>query len=255
MPKHFRVLIVCGALFLWSAANLHALTIPERPDGYVTDRAQILSDSVHEQLESRLQAFERETSNQIVVAAFPSLEGESLEDFSIHLAEKWKIGQKDKDNGVILLIFKNDRKVRIEVGYGLEGSLPDAICQHIIQQEIVPQFRQAHYDEGISKAIDALMAATQGEYRGKGEDPSRFARHFFIFLAVMVACSTLFFIVINIAIFRKMNAIYRSRRSGTGKFGGPDNSSGTGSSDFGSSSDSGGGGGGDFGGGGSSGTW
>src|SRR3989338_2699027 len=101
---------------------LFALEIPERPAGYVTDEAGLLSPPVRQRLEYRLADYERKTTNQVVVAAFPSLEGESLEDFSIRLAEKWKIGQAGRDNGAIFLIFKADRKMRIEVGYGLEGT-------------------------------------------------------------------------------------------------------------------------------------
>ena len=101
----------------------------------------------------------------MVVVTFPSLEGEALEDFSIRLAEAWKIGQKGKDNGVILLIFKNDRQVRIEVGYGLEGVLTDALSKRMIETEIVPRFREGKFEEGIESAVDAVLAATQGEYK------------------------------------------------------------------------------------------
>ena len=100
-----------------------------------------------------------------MVAIFDSLEGGSLEDFSIHLAEKWKVGQKDKSNGVILLIFKSDRKVRIEVGYGLEGALPDVIANQIIQNEIVPNFRAGNYDAGVERAVASILQATKGEYK------------------------------------------------------------------------------------------
>ena len=93
------------------------------------------------------------------------LEGEILEDFSIRLAEKWKIGQKGKDNGVILLVFKEERAVRIEVGYGLEGALTDAASKLIIQNEIIPRFREGKFDEGIESSIQAIQQATRGEYQ------------------------------------------------------------------------------------------
>lgn len=131
----------------------------------MTDDAGMLSPSARRELEATLRHFEEETSNQIVVVTFPSLEGEVLEDFSIRLAEQWKIGQKGKDNGIILLIFKNDRKVRIEVGYGLEGVLPDAACKLIIENEILPRFRQGKFNEGIEGAVQAILLATRGEYR------------------------------------------------------------------------------------------
>ena len=149
-----------------------ALEIPRRPEGYVSDYAGLLSDSSKTSLEAELRQFETETSNQVVVAVFPTLEGEVLEDFSIRLAEAWKIGQKGKDNGVILLIFKNDRKVRIEVGYGLEGALPDATAKLIIENEIVPRFREGRFDEGVERAVQAIIAATKGEYHAEPSSPA-----------------------------------------------------------------------------------
>lgn len=131
----------------------------------------MISPAVRASLEETLRRFEEETTNQLVVVTFPGLEGEVLEDFSTHLAEQWKIGQKGKDNGVILLIFKNDRQVRIEVGYGLEGALPDATAKLIIENEIVPRFREGRYDEGIERAVDAILATTKGEYRSEPAIP------------------------------------------------------------------------------------
>ena len=125
----------------------------------------MLSVSTRQSLEEKLARFERETSNQLIVAIFPSLEGESLEDYSIRLAEAWKPGQKGKDNGVILLLFKKEREVRIEVGYGLEGVLPDALAKQIIENEIIPEFRRGNFGGGIEKTADAVIAATRGEYR------------------------------------------------------------------------------------------
>lgn len=148
-----------------------ALEIPQRPEGYVSDYAALLSPSAKARLEEILRQAETETSNQIVIVTFPTLEGEVLEDFSIRLAEAWKIGQRGKDNGVILLIFKNDRKVRIEAGYGLEGALPDATAKFIIENEIVPRFREGKFDEGVERAAQAIISATKGEYRGESALP------------------------------------------------------------------------------------
>ena len=133
-------------------------------------------------MEQELRDFEDQTSNQLVVVTFSSLEGEALEDFSIHLAEAWKIGQKGKDNGVILLIFKDDRKVRIEVGYGLEGALTDATSQLIIENEIKPRFREGKFDEGVEAAVQAIMAATKGEYRGTGQRKNFAFKYFHSFI-------------------------------------------------------------------------
>jgi len=145
-----------------------ALEVPPAPDTYVSDRAEILSPETEARLEVALAKFEEATSNQVVIATFPSLEGEALEDFSIRLAEKWKPGQKGKDNGVVLLIFRDDRKVRIEVGYGLEGALPDALAGQIINNVMVPEFQAGKYDEGILKGTRAILEAIQGEYKGTG---------------------------------------------------------------------------------------
>jgi uncharacterized protein len=110
-----------------------------------------------------LERFEKETGHQIAVLTVPSLEGEDLEGFSIKVAETWKIGKKGFDNGAILLIARNDRKLRIEVGYGLEGVLPDAIASRIIREVIVPHFRADDYPGGIEVGVEAIIKVTSGE--------------------------------------------------------------------------------------------
>lgn len=142
----------------------NALDVPPRPEGYVTDKAGLLDLNTRIKLENVLSKYEAKTSNQIFVVIFPSLEGASLEDFSIRLAEKWKPGQASKDNGAILLIFKNDRKIRIEVGYGLEGSLTDATAFQIIQNQISPYFKQGRYADGILNGVASIMKAIHGQY-------------------------------------------------------------------------------------------
>lgn len=169
--KQISRILFFGFVFLNVSA--WALEVPKRPEGYVSDYAGILSPAARTRLEEKLHRFEQETSNQVIVVTFLSLEGEALEDFSIRLAEAWKIGQKRKDNGVILLVFKNDRQVRIEVGYGLEGALTDATSKSIIENEIVPRFRQGSFEEGIEGAAHAIMAATQGEYRAQANSNSQ----------------------------------------------------------------------------------
>src|SRR3989338_6827643 len=153
------------------AIQADALDIPQRPQGYVSHYARVLSPRAKAVLEDTLSRFESDTTNQIVVATFESLEGEDLEGFSIRLAERWKLGQTGKDNGVIVLVFKNDRRVRIEVGYGLEGVLTDALCVIIIRNEIVPHFKKGDYDSGILSGIGAVIKAVSGEY--KAETSSR----------------------------------------------------------------------------------
>ena len=125
----------------------------------MNDYAQLLSPDARQRLEQSLAAHEQATNGaQMVVAIFPSLEGESLEDFGIRLAEKWRIGPKSLDNGVILLVFLKERRVRMEVGYGLEPVVPDAIASQIIREVMGPRFREGRYAEGIAAAADAVYA-------------------------------------------------------------------------------------------------
>jgi uncharacterized protein len=129
----------------------------------VNDYAGLLRPAEREQLESRLAERERATGAQVVVAIFRSLEGESLEDYSIRLAERWRIGQKGLDNGVILLIFVEDRKVRMEVGYGLEPVIPDIVAGTLIRDTLAPRFREGRYADGIRAVTDAVYARIAGE--------------------------------------------------------------------------------------------
>lgn len=143
-----------------------------------------------------LKAHEDSTSNQVVGLTIPSLQGETLEDYSIKVAETWKLGQKDKDNGVLLLIAKDDRKVRIEVGDGLEGSLPDITCGRIIRREIVPRFRDSDYEGGIRAGVEAILGAIAGSYQAEAEadaEPDLRFRiiFFFIFLVVVGTFTTI----------------------------------------------------------------
>jgi len=146
-------------------APASALDVPDPPRDYVLDRAAILSPAAHAQLSRVLAQFEAQTSHQVLVATFPSLEQESLEDFSIRLAERWQAGQTGKDNGVTLLVFRDERLLRIEVGYGLEGALPDALGDTIIRNDIAPLFRQGAYEQGLLRGVQSILQAVQGEYQ------------------------------------------------------------------------------------------
>ncbi len=155
----FFMVFVCSPLF--------ALEVPAL-SARVNDYAGMLSPAAASTLEARLRDLETTDSTQIVILTVPSLEGDSLESFSIRVAEKWKIGQKKLDNGVILLAARDDRKVRIEVGYGLEGSLTDLISGRIIQDVITPRFREGNYDEGFVQGVDAVIAVVRGEFTSRG---------------------------------------------------------------------------------------
>ncbi|MGB2869760.1 MAG: TPM domain-containing protein [Bacteroidota bacterium] len=138
--------------------------------GRVNDYAGVLSTQTRNDLEAMLKEQESTTSNQIVVLTIQSLEGAVLEEYSLKVAETWKLGQKEKNNGVLLLISKDDRKLRIEVGYGLEGSLTDATCNSIIRKEIVPHFKDGNYDAGITAGVKAIIEAVKGEYVAEESD-------------------------------------------------------------------------------------
>ena len=150
--------LILNTLFV---ASVFALSIPPKPQSYINDYAGLLSSEAKQKLESALYDFDRETSSQIFVAIFPSMEGEALEDFSIRLFDQWKPGTKKNDNGVLLIIFRDERKIRIEVGYGLEGALPDAVANQIIREEMTPAFRQGNYYQGILNAVEAIKQATK----------------------------------------------------------------------------------------------
>src|SRR6185436_12053945 len=144
--------------------------IPAKPQRPVTDRAGVLAAGQPEALSEKIDQFERETSNQILVWIDRKLpEGFTLEDFTVRAGQKWGAGQKQEDNGAILFVFVDERKVRIEVGYGLEGALPDVTAKRIIDEEILPRFRSGDYPGGVEAGVNTMMAAIKGEYRGSGK--------------------------------------------------------------------------------------
>ncbi|MGH7491425.1 MAG: TPM domain-containing protein [bacterium] len=141
--------------------------------GRVNDTAQMLSRATIEELEATLKAHEDSTSNQVAVLTIATLQDEILEDYSMRVVETWKIGQANHDNGVLLLIVRDDRKMRIEVGSGLEGDLPDITCGRIIRHEITPRFRDGDFDGGVRAGVHAILAAAQGAYvAGEAEKSS-----------------------------------------------------------------------------------
>jgi uncharacterized protein len=147
-----------------------ALDVPPL-DGRVNDYANMLSPATKRQIDGVLQNLEASDGTQIVVLTVPSLEGDSLEDFSIRVAEQWRIGQKGLDNGAILLIAKADRKLRIEVGYGLEGRLTDLMAGRIISNVIVPRFKNGQIDQGVIEGVQAMVAVVKGEYSAADAPP------------------------------------------------------------------------------------
>jgi uncharacterized protein len=172
-----RPFLAALVVTLLAAAASAALPIPPPPDHRINDYAGVLSPGDRARLEDKLRARERESSNQVVVAIFRGLQGESLEDYSIRLAQAWRVGQKGLDNGVIFLVFVDDRKMRLEVGYGLEPKLTDALSSQILRQDVAPRFREGRIADGIAAGLDAIeqviagtyKAAPQAQGRGRGQ--------------------------------------------------------------------------------------
>jgi uncharacterized protein len=171
----FRLLSINALLFafllLITAYSANAQkTIPELWGHHVHDDAHVLTQETIDALEQRLKVYEDSTSNQIAILIVESLDGEVLEEYSLMVAEAWKLGQKDKDNGVLLLISVEDRKMRIEVGQGLEGVLTDAHSNRIIRNEMTPNFRKSDYDAGVTAAVEAIIKSIGGEYSAEDSD-------------------------------------------------------------------------------------
>lgn len=249
MPLKLRFVLILFLGFFGKIPFLHALTLPPIPHHYVTDEAHLFTGPQNEKLEGILRDFEAQSSNQVLILTVPDLQDETIEEFSIRLAEKWKPGQKEKDNGVILVVAPRERKVRIEVGYGLEGVLPDALAKEILEAEVLPSFKQGNFYQGVLKGTQAILAATRGEYvpkPGAANPEERFGLVRFIVI--------LFVLLILLRLWRRV-FFYRSYGSSGGTIG-PFINIGRGGRSWGGGSmggfSSGGGG---FGGGGASGSW
>jgi uncharacterized protein len=231
---------------------------PPRVTQYATDLTATLTPGEVAALNARLEQFDRESSTQIVVLMVSTIGDLPVEEAALKVAELNKVGKKGKDNGALLFIAKNDRKLRIEVGYGLEGALPDILAGQIIRKEIGPRFREGDYYGGITAGVQSIILATKNEYQA---DPTnrRTASNIIPFLVIL-------FVVLLIlsSIFRRRGppgtGIGRGSGLGSiffppigGGWGGSRGGFGGGSGGFGGGGFSGGGG--SFGGGGASGSW
>lgn len=144
------------------AHPLLALEVPPSPTQWFTDKAGVVPPTEGDLLNRKLEQFEQSSGAQFIIYIFPSLEQESLEDFTIRCAERWKAGQKKYDNGLILFVFVNERKVRIETGYGLEGTITDAFSSRVIREYVAPAFQQGQYGKGLNAAADVVIAKIKG---------------------------------------------------------------------------------------------
>ncbi|WP_219592222.1 TPM domain-containing protein [Aeromonas salmonicida] len=244
MSKLARWLLPC--LLLWTSVLQAAPDFPAL-SGRVVDEVNLMSRKQAHQLTQQLAAFEKRSGIQLVVVSIDSLDGETIEEYGYQLGRHWGIGQKGKNNGVLLLIAQDERKVRIEVGYGLEGALPDAIAANIIQTRILPAFKRGDMVAGVVAGSQSIMQALAGEYRpvdtAKKEDKLGGPWLFILMVIVMIV-------------------LHNLRGGGGGSGGGRRRAAflagGFGAGSFGGRGGGGGGfsgGGGSFGGGGASGGW
>src|SRR6266568_4894414 len=198
-------------LVIFFASTAFALEIPPPPTTYVTDKASILSESDARALNEKLAAFEQRSGAQFIIYIFPTLDNEALEDFTIRCAEKWKVGNKKYDNGLILFVFVKERKLRIEVGYGLEPTVTDAFSSRVIREDIAPHFRQGDYAGGLNAAADALMAKIEGKQAPVPAVQPRTAP-----ASANVSCGSVFGVLIFIFILIIVASILTRSRPGCG---------------------------------------
>ena len=163
--RRFCIFLVLLAGFRLFAGEV----IPPAPTAYFNDYANVVSAGTASQLNQALENFERQTSEQIVVAVFPKMQSDSdVADYAVRVFRAWGVGQKDKNNGAVLFVFVQDHKLFLQTGYGLEGVLPDALCKRIIDEQITPRFKAGDFDGGLTAGVRSILAATKGEYKGTG---------------------------------------------------------------------------------------
>ena len=241
-----------AALFLWAALALAAPTFPELT-GRIVDAADVIPQATRATLEPKLEALETKSGIQMVVATVKSLEGQAVEPYANELFRHWKLGEATKNNGVLLLIAPNERKVRIEVGYGLEGTLTDALSKIVIANAIAPRFKAGDFGGGVERGVDdviTILTTDAAEWQKRPqvrEEPSGFDQ----LLPLLILGLVIFIILRSMAGPRRMGPGGRSMGGGPIIFLPPGGGGwGGGTGGFG-----GGGGGGSSGGGGASGDW
>jgi len=162
-------ILLAAALLLTVWPLIAAEVVPPKPDRYFNDYAHVVSKEAADRFNEQLAQFERETSDQVVVAVFPKMQSDSdIADYTQRVAQVWGVGQKERRNGVVLFVFTQDRKMFIQVGYGLEGALPDATAFDITEYHVKPLFRNGSYEAGLAAGIDLICKAIRGEYKESG---------------------------------------------------------------------------------------
>ncbi len=162
---------LCIAAILLFALDLRAAeVIPPKPPGYFNDYAGVVSKEAALRFNEQLAQFERETSNQVWVVVYPKMQSDSdVADYTRRVAQSWGVGQKGRNNGAVLFVFIQDRKIFITTGYGVEGALPDVTAFEITEYHIKPRFRDNNYEGGLAAGIDLICKAIRGEYKGSGK--------------------------------------------------------------------------------------
>jgi uncharacterized protein len=251
-PLTFKEVLLFVSLFLPGVAFAAGPAVPPAPTRFVTDKAGVISPDVAARLEAQLTSFERETSNQFLVYTEAKVpDGTTLEEYTVACAQAWKAGQTQRKNGMILFVFPLSRKARLEVGYGLEGAMPDALARRVLDEQVLPRFRTGDYSGGISSGVSAAIAATKGDYRGTGQTRGQ-SRERSLPTPLLLGLAFVFFFVILPALRGGRRGYSYIGRGGwgSGGFGGFGGFGGGGGGGGGFS-----GGGGSFGGGGASGDW
>ncbi|MEG0970315.1 MAG: TPM domain-containing protein, partial [Acidaminococcaceae bacterium] len=170
--KRWLTLLILAIQLVFAAGASAAVQVPPKPTSsiYVQDYAQVLSSQSKAAINAYIKDLDKKTTAQVVVVTIPSLDGQALEDYSLELMRQWGIGNKTKNNGVLLLVVVNDRQSRIEVGYGLEGALPDGLTGRIQDQAMLPYFKQGQYDKGINRGYVNIVNTVAKEYNVQLDD-------------------------------------------------------------------------------------
>jgi uncharacterized protein len=252
--RWFRAVLLFALLFPAWAAEV----IPPKPKRYFNDYAGVVSAPTEEELNSRLEAFEKETSSQVVVAIYSKMESKSsIEEYTVRVAQVWGVGQKDKRNGAVLFMFIADRKMFLQIGYGLEGAIPDAVAKQITEFEIKPHVQKSDYDSGLRAGVTAILQAAKGEYKGTGRTVNQQQQQTVNLSPYVFGFILLIWIIASLSRKkRRRGRVYRSSGWGPITWGGGDWGGGSGGGSWGGGS--GGGfssGGGSFGGGGAGSSW
>jgi uncharacterized protein len=261
------------AALSFSLLPLAALAQPKAPPlpaNFFTDTVGVVPPGLGARIEQRLRDLQKESSNQVLVVVADRLpEGyASLEEYTNRTAEAWRVGDKSRDNGAVVFVFVGDRKVRIEVGYGLEGALPDALASRIVNDEITPRFKEGKYGEGLLAGVEAIILATRGEYQSFPTEPQTVSQMYWALYArfpilvsvvsILILGQLVWFLFLLPDLARQSRTYSSHGSSRDGRWGSSGSSWGGWSGGGGGSWGGGGGfsgGGGSFGGGGASGSW